>query len=61
MGLDDGTAFVDISVPDQPVYLGKLATATVPSSWRDVKVFQNHAFIVSEAVNHGMQVFDLTR
>ena len=61
MGLDDGTAFVDISVPDQPVYLGKLATATVPSSWRDVKVFQNHAFIVSEAANHGMQVFDLTR
>jgi choice-of-anchor B domain-containing protein len=61
MGLDDGTAFVDISVPDQPVYLGKLATASVPSSWRDVKVFQNHAFIVSEAVNHGMQVFDLTR
>ena len=61
MGLDDGTAFIDISVPDQPVYLGKLATATVPSSWRDVKVFQNHAFIVSEAVNHGMQVFDLTR
>ena len=61
MGLDDGTAFIDISVPDQPVYLGKLATATVPSSWRDVKVFQNHAFIVSEAANHGMQVFDLTR
>ena len=61
MGLDDGTAFVDISVPDQPVYLGKLATATVPSSWRDVKVFQNHAFIVSEAANHGMQIFDLTR
>ena len=61
MGLDDGTAFVDISVPDQPVYLGKLATASVPSSWRDVKVFQNHAFIVSEAASHGMQVFDLTR
>ena len=61
MGLDDGTAFIDISVPDQPVYLGKLATASVPSSWRDVKVFQNHAFIVSEAASHGMQVFDLTR
>ena len=61
MGLDDGTAFVDISVPDQPVYLGKLVTATVPSSWRDIKVFENHAFIVSEAANHGMQVFDLTR
>ena len=29
--------------------------------WRDIKVYQNHAFIVSEANGHGMQVFDLTR
>ena len=28
--------------------------------WRDIKVYQNHAFIVSEASGHGMQVFDLT-
>jgi len=60
-GLDDGTAFVDISDPEVPVYLGKLATATSNSSWRDIKVYQNHAFIVSEAQNHGLQVFDLTR
>ena len=31
------------------------------STWRGIKVFANHAFIVSEAVNHGMQVFDLTQ
>ncbi len=61
VGLDNGTAFIDISAPDTPVYLGKLPTATVSSQWRDIKVYQNHAFIVSEAVNHGMQVFDLTR
>jgi len=30
------------------------------SSWRDVKVYNNYAFIVSEAPSHGMQVFDLT-
>ena len=30
------------------------------STWRDIKVYQNHAFIVSEASSHGMQVFDLT-
>ena len=29
--------------------------------WRDIKVYANHAFIVSEAIDHGMQVFDLTR
>ncbi|WP_109098825.1 choice-of-anchor B family protein [Aquimarina sp. AU58] len=61
IGLDNGTAFIDISTPDSPIYLGKLPTATVNSPWRDVKVYQDHAFIVSEATNHGMQVFDLTR
>ncbi|MFD2563472.1 choice-of-anchor B family protein [Aquimarina rubra] len=61
IGLNNGTAFIDISDPLSPLYLGKLPTATTNSSWRDVKVYQNHAFIVSEASNHGMQVFDLTR
>lgn len=61
MGLDNGVAFIDITDTENLKYLGKLPTATEPSSWRDVKVFQNHAFVVSEAENHGMQVFDLTR
>jgi choice-of-anchor B domain-containing protein len=56
-----GTAFLDITYPAVPVLVGTLATATVNSIWRDVKVYQNHAFIVSEANGHGMQVFDLTR
>jgi choice-of-anchor B domain-containing protein len=61
MGLGDGTAFVDISDPINPVFLGKLPTQTSSSFWRDIKVYENHAFIVSEANGHGMQVFDLTR
>lgn len=61
MGLDNGTAFIDISDPAAPVYLGKLKTETSSSTWRDIKVYENHAFIVSEAGGHGMQVFDLTR
>lgn len=61
MGLDNGTAFIDISDPAAPVYLGKLPTETAASSWRDIKVYKNHAFIVSEAAGHGMQVFDLTK
>ncbi|MHA7056853.1 choice-of-anchor B family protein [Aquimarina sp. M1] len=60
MCLNNGTAFIDISNPEVPIYLGKLPTATESSSWRDAKVYQNHAFIVSEAPGHGMQVFDLT-
>ena len=61
MGLDNGLAFVDITDPESPIYLGKLRTKTVSSQWRDVKVYNDHAFIVSEAENHGMQVFDLSK
>ena len=61
IGLSNGTAFVDISDPLDVVYLGKLPTFTESSIWRDIKVYQNFAFIVSEADDHGMQVFDLTR
>lgn len=61
IGLTSHTAFVDITNPVSPIYLGKLPTATVNSIWRDIKVYNNHAFIVSEASGHGMQVFDLTR
>ncbi|MEM8907602.1 MAG: choice-of-anchor B family protein [Bacteroidota bacterium] len=59
VGLNNGTAFVDISNPTSPVLLGKIATASSNSSWRDVKVKANHAYIVSEASAHGIQVFDL--
>lgn len=57
-----GTSFVDISDPANPVYLGELVThGAFGSSWRDIKVYKDHAFIVSEANQHGMQVFDLTQ
>ncbi len=61
VGTTTGTAFVDISDTENLIIVGTLATATSNSSWRDIKVYQNHAFIVSEASGHGMQVFDLTR
>jgi choice-of-anchor B domain-containing protein len=61
-GVDNGTVFIDISDPVSPVILGKLPGHNGSSSlWRDVKVYNNHAFMVSEANGHGMQVFDLTR
>lgn len=61
VGTNSGTSFVDISEAESPVILGHLSTNTVSSGWRDVKTYGNHAFIVSEAINHGMQVFDLTK
>jgi len=62
MGMTDGTAFVDVTDPDDPVFLGKLPTETGSSIWRDIKVYQDHAYVVADnAGSHGMQVFDLTR
>ena len=64
VGRMDGTAFVDVTDPHDPRYLGSLAaTAGSPITiWRDVKVFRNHAFVVAGGTEgHGMQVFDLTQ
>jgi choice-of-anchor B domain-containing protein len=61
VGTSTGTAFVDVSAPESPVVLGTLPTETDASNWRDIKVYQDHAFIVSEAWDHGLQVFDLTQ
>ena len=65
VGRNDGTSFVDITDPTNPVLLGDLPkTPDTPRSqlWRDIKTFKNHAFIVADGAGaHGMQVFDLTR
>lgn len=61
VAFDNGTAFVDITDEENPVYLGKLPSATAASPWRDVKVYGDYALIVAEASNHGMQIFDLKR
>lgn len=73
LGLVNGTSFVDISDPENPIYLGTLppggddhTDAVIlhdeeqGSIWRDIKVYANHAYVVSEAPDQGMQVFDLT-
>jgi choice-of-anchor B domain-containing protein len=63
VGKTNGTAFVDITDATSPKYLGQLPTQSTTGGifWRDIKVYENHAFVVSENTNHGMQVFDLTR
>ena len=64
VGMSNQTAFVDVTDPGMPTYLGRLPmpeTANA-STWRDMKVYQDHMFVVSDgAGEHGMQVFDLTR
>lgn len=64
VGRLDGMAIVDISNTLNPVYVGELirTEGTQPSTWRDMKVYQNHVFVVADgAPGHGVQVMDLTK
>lgn len=60
-GKTNGTAFFRVTDPLNPTYLGEIVNASAQLVWHDIKVFRNHAFIVSESNPHGMKVFDLTR
>ncbi len=61
-GTTESIVFVDATNPLALQIVGTLPTETVASVWRDIKVFDNHAFVVADNSNdHGMQVFDLTR
>jgi len=65
VGRTNGTSFVDITDPVNPVFLGFLNSHNNGSdSWRDVKTYNDHAFIVGDGSGnstHGLQVFDLTQ
>ncbi len=64
VGRSDGTSIVDVTSPSYPVFVADLPATegSTPNAWRDVKVYNNHVFIVADNVGkHGMQVYDLTQ
>lgn len=61
VGQTDGVGFVEIITGGRLEYLGRLDTQTTATSWRDIKVIGNHAYIGAESENHGLQIFDLTK
>ena len=62
MGVTNGTVFVRITDPENPVIVGKMNTQTISAPWRDIKVYNDHAYVVADRANsHGVQIFDLTR
>lgn len=64
VGRADGASFVDVTDPASPRLVGTLprTDGAGTSSWRDLKVYADHVFVVSDnAGAHGMQVFDLRR
>jgi choice-of-anchor B domain-containing protein len=57
MGLQDGTAFVEVTDPDNAQIIDYKDGPN--SVWRDLKVYQHYAYAVSEH-GDGIQVFDLS-
>jgi len=58
IGISTGTCFVDISSPSDPVLLEFVDGEN--SIWRDIKTFEEYAYIVSEG-GGGIQVVDLSQ
>jgi choice-of-anchor B domain-containing protein len=58
-----GAAFIDVTDPSNPVVLGRMQIGQNDDNvlWRDIKVFEDHAFVVSEHTGTHMYVFDLTQ
>lgn len=58
IGLSLGTGFVEVTDPANALVVAVLSGPT--SSWRDIKTYQQYAYVVSEG-GSGIQVFDLTQ
>jgi len=60
IGRTAGLAFVDITNPGMPRFVGLMPAN--PSHARDIKVYRDHAFLTGDgAGEHGLLVFDLSR
>lgn len=65
-GWRDGVSVVDVTDPSNPSYIALIpkTAGTNGSTWRDIKVYKNYAYIVSEVDSgptpHGVQVIDLS-
>ena len=57
VGTNEGFSVVDISIPENPIELFFIeGTNTI---WRDIKTWQNYAYIVCDNCNDGLLIVDL--
>ncbi|KAK0388339.1 hypothetical protein NLU13_4584 [Sarocladium strictum] len=62
LGQYDGTAFAEISSEGKLIYLGRLPQYdSIGSNWREVRVVGDLLVVGSEAVKHGIQIFDMKK
>ena len=69
IGLRNGTAIIDVTVPTQPVEITTIAGAN--NAWRDIATYQffdqsqqrwrTYAYVTTEATGQGMQILDLSQ
>lgn len=60
VGATTGAAALRITDPNNPEYLGHVVNNGAPLVWFDIKINNDHAYIVSESVGMGMKILDLT-
>ena len=61
IGQTDGAAFAEITSTGKLLYLGRLPHSSAPSLWRESRGYKNYMIIGSEAVGHGIQIFDMRK
>ncbi|KAF2225344.1 hypothetical protein BDZ85DRAFT_215457 [Elsinoe ampelina] len=63
IGQFNGTAFVEIGEDGRMSYLGRLPKYgdALGSFWREIRTYKSYIVIGSEAVDHGIQIFDLRK
>jgi choice-of-anchor B domain-containing protein len=62
LGQTNSAGLVRVTDPAKPEFLGRIdGEPGAQLVWYDIKVYEDHAFIVSESNPAGMKVFDLTR
>ncbi len=58
LGMSNAVAFVEITDPGMPVVVETFSA--VESDWRDIKIYEDHAYYVSEG-GDGVQIVDLSQ
>ncbi len=58
VGTSGGCMIVDVTNPDVPKLIRKIAA--VKSDWREIKVYRNFAYISTEGSSQGLQIVDLS-
>ncbi|MFL5753871.1 MAG: choice-of-anchor B family protein [Bacteroidia bacterium] len=60
LGTTQGNYFIDISVPSTPVINDFVPGAAQASLWREIKTYQNYAYLVSDDSNSKLQIVDMS-